>query len=106
MNDRRRWFFHSHPAPSRRSLQSISLIRADFYGRYVAVCMRSANSYRSADAKGERVYWQLAAHPVEERAALDEARAVFAARAAAFREQYREMYGALIEAFPLESMWR
>jgi hypothetical protein len=44
--------------------------------------------------------------PAEERAALDEARAVFAAREALLRQRYKEMYAALMETFPLDRCWR
>ena len=44
--------------------------------------------------------------PAEERAALDEARTVFAAREQLLREHYQEMYARLIEAFPLDKCWR
>jgi hypothetical protein len=44
--------------------------------------------------------------PAEERAALDEAQAVFAAREQLLRERYKEMYAALLEAFPLDRCWR
>ena len=44
--------------------------------------------------------------PAEERAALDEARTVFAAREQLLREHYQEMYVTLIEAFPLDRCWR
>jgi hypothetical protein len=42
----------------------------------------------------------------EERAALDEARAVFAAREKLLRERYQEMYSTLLEVFPLDRCWR
>jgi hypothetical protein len=44
--------------------------------------------------------------PAEEHAALQEAQAAFAAREKLLREHYKEMYVALIEAFPLDRCWR
>jgi hypothetical protein len=105
-------------------------LRAEF-GRYLA----SADSMRDRGleqlaALAEQVERTIAAHAIEtceygpprgslppectlrpltaaeERAALDEARMVFAARAKLLRERYKEMYAALKETFPLDQCWR
>jgi hypothetical protein len=56
MNDRRRWFFHSHPAPSRHGFQSISSIAGDFYCGFVPCRRRPASADRNADVQAGALY--------------------------------------------------